>query len=207
MAGEKMTVKHLACILSLVALCSGGCLELVRRPNKPIAFSAASDSNAVSPAPATLPGNSTPEADVQVYTEQNATALLLPQHRSNKEQRAIKQVNEYALWCIDNEMWNEARSHMEHALAKDSLSASLHNNLGIVYERLGQADKAARFYQRALALSPGKNAYQANLQKLQNRQTFQDTSGDFDLFRLDDKRQDRRGNRRNNHVLPALIGE
>ncbi len=205
-----MSVKPLALSLGLIALYSGGCLELVRRPNEPVAFyanhQAASDSSAVGPPLAILPGNSLPEADVQVYMEADTTALPSP-HRSGKEYRATKQVNEYALWCIDNGMWNEARSHMERALTEDSLSASLHNNLGIVYERLGQTDKATRFYQRALALSPGKNAYQANLQKLQNRQTFQDTSGDFDLFHLDGRGHDRRGNHSNNDVRPVLIGE
>ena len=106
--------------------------------------------------------------------------------RSRQQWRDIEQVNEYAMWCIEHSMWNEARSHMERALAQDSLSASLHNNLGIVYERLGMVDKAADFYSRAQALNPIKKAYTANLTYLQQRQqATRDSTGEFNIFRLE----------------------
>ena len=44
--------------------------------------------------------------------------------RSRQQLQNIEQVNKYALWCIENAMWNEAQSHLERALAQDSLSAS-----------------------------------------------------------------------------------
>jgi|TARA_B110000495_G_C22868930_1_gene506659 Flp pilus assembly protein TadD len=128
--------------------------------------------------------------------------------RSNQQRSAIKQVNEYALWCINNSMWNEARLHMERAIAADSLAASLHNNLGIVYERLGQTDKATNYYQQALALNPDKEAYQANLKKMQTRkQAFQDTSNDFDIFRVTPTERRQRGASDRDDEMPTLIGE
>ena len=136
-----------------------------------------------------------------------AAAFVYPK-RSNQQRSAIKRVNEYALWCIDNDMWNEALSHMERAIGEDSLAASLHNNLGIVYERLGQTDKAADYYQKAFALNPDKKAYQANLKKLQNRQkTFQDTSNDFDIFRVPPTERRQRDAGDEDGETPTLIGE
>ena len=74
---------------------------------------------------------------------------------------------------------------MERALQEDSLSASLHNNLAIVYEHLGKTDRASYFYQRALDLKPAQEAYRSNLSNLRNRQqALTDTSSDFDLFRM-----------------------
>ena len=52
---------------------------------------------------------------------------------------------------------------MEQAVVLDSLSASLHNNLGIVYERLGEREKARAEYELAARLAPDKRLYQANL--------------------------------------------
>ena len=85
---------------------------------------------------------------------------------------------------------------MERALQEDSLSASLHNNLAIVYEHLGKADRAGDFYRRALDLNPAEEAYRSNLNNLRNRrQAFADTSGDFDLFGMpeDDERRRTQG--------------
>lgn len=97
---------------------------------------------------------------------------------------------------------------MERAIAADSLAASLHNNLGIVYERLGQTDKATNYYQQALALNPDKEAYQANLKKMQTRkQAFQDTSNDFDIFRVTPTERRQRGASDRDDEMPTLIGE
>lgn len=87
--------------------------------------------------------------------------------RSGPDRERVRQVNEYALWCIGNGMWEEARLHLEQALAADSLSASLHNNLGIVYERTGQRERATKEYELAGQLRPGKRLYEVNLRRLQ----------------------------------------
>jgi hypothetical protein len=118
--------------------------------------------------------------------------------RSGEDRDRVKQVNAYALWCVKREMWAEARTHLEQAVAGDSLASSLHNNLGILYERLGEPVKARAAYERALVLQPDKKAYQSNLRRLDGadvshseddkehlRQREYDQSGDQtdDLFK------------------------
>ena len=189
----------------LLLFCSS-CLELVRRPT-------AKTVGAYSPQTAASDGDTafitagSPTDSARVPMHVPATSFVHPK-RSSRQRNTIKQVNEYALWCINNGMWNEARSHLERAIGTDSLAASLHNNLGIVYERLGQTDKAAEYYQRAFALGSGKKAYQANLKKLQTRQqTFQDTSNDFDIFRVPPTERRRRDEGDEDGDTPTLIGE
>lgn len=102
--------------------------------------------------------------------------------RTRKQRESVKQVNEYVLWCIENEMWEEARSHLEQAAAADSLAGSLYNNLGLVYERLGLTDKAEIAYERAGDLNPAREAYRANLRRLRGRREASDRA---DPARLD----------------------
>lgn len=83
--------------------------------------------------------------------------------RTQEDRERVRQVNEYALWCVEQGLWEEARIHLEQAVVLDSLSASLHNNLGIVYERLGEREKARAEYEFAARLAPAKRLYQANL--------------------------------------------
>jgi tetratricopeptide (TPR) repeat protein len=172
-----------AVFLLLVMLTCAGCLELVRRPS-PKGYS---DTRTPSYA-----------GDKAAETPSKPVAQLNPEpikgiERSKKQRRTIQQVNEYALWCIENEMWNEARTHMERAIVEDSLSASLHNNLAIVYEHLGKADRASAYYQRALDLNPAQEAYRSNLDNLRNRQqALADTASDFELFRMPERDETRR---------------
>lgn len=113
--------------------------------------------------PATVAGQ---EGDAAVP---KTAARALRGRRSKEDAKEARQINEYALWCIENGMWDEARLHLERALAQDSLAASFHNNLGIIYERMGQNDKAEASYQRALDLVPHKEQYAANLRRLEKR--------------------------------------
>ena len=170
-------------VLCCSVLCLQGCLELVRRPSEgaPVVYQpAASLANPADTA-------STPQREVVIDRPK----------RSRKQLQSIEQVNDYSLWCIQNAMWNEAQSHMERALTLDSLSASLHNNLGIIYERMGLVDKATEFYGRAQALDPGKKAYTANLTYLQQQQqTNSDSTAEFSIFQLDERDPRRQGTRR-----------
>ncbi len=86
--------------------------------------------------------------------------------RTDAERDRVRRVNEYAIWCVERGMWDEARIHLEQAARRDSLAASLHNNLGIIYERLGQRDDARIRYQTAADLNPGRPLYRANLKRL-----------------------------------------
>ena len=118
---------------------------------------------AVAAAAGEIFGHRNPELDRKLQSLHTART------RSQKEN--VERVNEYALWCIENGMWKEARFHLEKALAADSVSASLSNNLGVVYERLGDRDKAELAYQRARALNPRREAYRTNLRRLQGRKS------------------------------------
>jgi tetratricopeptide (TPR) repeat protein len=137
-----------ATTVGLCFLCLAGCMEMIRRP------APAGDR------PASAPPRQEREA------ADSAARIAAPRTRT----RAIREVNQYALWCIENSLWNEARSHLEQALAQDSLSASLHNNLAIVYEHFGQRDKAVEYYQRARALNLKNRFYRDNLERLERLQ-------------------------------------
>ena len=179
---------------SIGVLCLHGCLELVRRPpaGEPIGYDypQAADTTAV----------------VAAAVQPMPTLVVVDRpERSRQQLQNIEQVNKYALWCIENSMWNEAQSHLERALAQDSLSASLHNNLGVIYERLGMADKAAEFYGRARSLNPAQEAYAANLLHLQQyQQADSDSTDSLDIFEPDN-RQRRRTQRPD--LSPTSTGE
>ncbi len=181
-------------VFGLGALCLHGCLELVRRPaaGEPIGYEYAPAADTTATSAATI---------------QPAPVLVVIDRpkRSRQQLQNIEQVNKYALWCIENAMWNEAQSHMERALAQDSLSASLHNNLGVIYERLGMTDKAAQFYERARALNPTREVYAANLRHLQQyQQASLDSTDSLDIFKIDDGRPPRT---RRPDYSPASKGE
>lgn len=162
-------------------LCLHGCLELVRRPpaGEPFGYEYA-------------PAADTTATSAAAVQPMPALVVVDRPKRSRQQLRDIEQVNKYALWCIENAMWNEAQSHMERALAQDSLSASLHNNLGVIYERLGMADKAAEFYGRARALNPAQEAYAANLRHLQQyQQADSDSTDSLDIFKSDNRERPR----------------
>ena len=185
-------------LLLIVALACAGCLELVRRPSAKVHPGSSAPSYA---------GDKASEPSVKPVTQKDPKSVKVVE-RSKKLRRSIQQVNKYALWCIENEMWKEARTHMERALQEDSLSASLHNNLAIVYEHLGKADRASDFYQRALDLNPAEEAYRSNLSNLRNRQQASaDTSGDFELFRMPGDNERRRTEGLYEHAVPPFSQE
>lgn len=88
--------------------------------------------------------------------------------RTEAQRKRVLRVNEYVRWCLDHGMWEEARIHLEQALQADSLAASLHNNLGIVYERMGRRTDARSRYQLAASLNPDRPLYEDNLKRLRN---------------------------------------
>ena len=167
-------------IILLSCLGASGCVELIRR--SPAPESAAADWS--------TPGNQSVQTDVQnnepaspparaetavppdslAPAAENQVARIYRPERGQQQHQKTREVNEYALWCIENGLWSEARLHLEQGLQRDSLAASLHNNLGIVYERLGQEKKAREAYEKARGLSPGKKAYRVNFQLFEQRQ-------------------------------------
>ena len=182
--------------LFIFVLCSAGlcsCLEMVRRDEpgggKPDRWWTESGN------PSELGGVNkekplaTTAENAVVGPPQSGPALppdqsLIEAHakRSRSQEETTRQINEYAYWCIENNMWDEARLHLERAVSEDSLSASLYNNLGVIYERLGKTDQADSAYARATALLPDRGAYEANLMRLRDRAVaataFPDSSSD-----------------------------
>ena len=119
---------------------------------------------------------------------------LAYESRTREDRERVERVNEYALWCIERGLWEEARIHLEQAVVVDSLSASLHNNLGILYERLGEREKARAAYEFAARLAPGKRLYQANLGYLRRAEETRGVPADsVDIDGLPKARERRRG--------------
>ncbi len=162
----KSLLRSACAILCCLAL--GGCLDLLRR--QPV----------TTVEPDWTDGNPAERRDVQQVEAASARAeeakppvqmeQLLPVKNDRQRAKRIEKVNKYALWCVENSMWKEAQLHLEQALVQDSLSASIRNNLGIVYERLGRQEDAALEYAKAQMLNPHKEAYRINLKRLENWQ-------------------------------------
>lgn len=151
-----------ACLFALIAaLLFSGCLQMIRRPT-------AKTQPIEAPSSTWRP----PEAVQSKPQEKPAIKRPAPAavKRGDKARRRARQINEYAFWCIENGMWEEARLHLERATARDSLASGFHNNLGIVYEQDGQLDEALAAYKRAVELAPHKESYAANLERLESRQ-------------------------------------
>ena len=77
----------------------------------------------------------------------------------------VKDVNRFALWCIEKGLWDEARVHLERAVLRDSSSAAFYNNLGIIYEHMGRLEDAESAYRRAVELDPKGKLYRWNYEK------------------------------------------
>ena len=159
----------------LCCLALAGCMDLLRR--QPVATTVEPDWR---------DGNLAEQRDVQqVETTPSRVEevrppvqmeQLVPPKTSRQRTKRIEKVNKYALWCVENDLWKEAQLHLERALVQDSLSASIRNNLGIVYERLGRQQDAALEYAKAQMLNSEKEAYRINLKRLENWQ--QDATSD-----------------------------
>ncbi len=133
-----------------------GCLETIRRP--------APDR------PAAAQGAARPAAGATLPAQHPAAPPPQPAARKRAATPGAKQVNEYAYWCIGKGLWQEARLHLEQAVQHDSLTASYHNNLAIIYEHLGLEEQAAAAYHQAQTLQPEQEAYQANIRHFGDRQ-------------------------------------
>ena len=184
------------CTLLLLSLCATGlcaCMELVRRsepaasrpdpwwtqPGNPAdpedvkqdTAMAAGGGGQLADSGAPASSKPPPEARPNPRTPGVARASLTGAHedRGLSREESTRRVNEYAYWCIEQGMWDEARHHLERAAGEDSLAASLFNNLGVIYERLGETEQAETAYARAAALVPNQGAYQANLSRLRER--------------------------------------
>lgn len=88
--------------------------------------------------------------------------LLLPLlFTSCREIREESLLNNYAIYCIKNNLWSEARFYLERANSI-SESAKTANNLGVVYEYFGRKEDAILAYKRAIELDK-EEVYYKNL--------------------------------------------
>lgn len=188
-----------------LATAGSGCLELIRRPAAdaaPPPFGEAAGprprARAASAADDTLTGQAArtpilaaaakrPGPDAGPTTAGTAAASAPRQPRSAEARQRVRQVNEYVYWCLERDLWDEARIHLEQALARDSLAASLHNNLAIVWEKQGRPEEAARAYERAWELDP-KKLYSNNLERLRQRLEAADEPAEPDSLRVEHER-------------------
>jgi len=64
---------------------------------------------------------------------------------------------------IDQELYDEAKQHLEFALELDPNSADAHINLGALYERIGDFDPAYQYCRRGVELAPDRPCAHYNL--------------------------------------------
>lgn len=148
------------CLLSL-----SGCLELVKRTAPPWEREIPSTGTAQEETPTMSPSEHRAPVD-------SAAAGMAPVGGSGALLAAkaapsprTKQASQFALWSIRRGMWNEARKHLEKQAARDSVSASLQNNLGVVYEYLSLDDRAGTAYRKAMTLAPRNGVYAENFRR------------------------------------------
>ncbi|MEE3233314.1 MAG: hypothetical protein VX294_04045 [Candidatus Latescibacterota bacterium] len=171
-----------------------GCMELVRRPNAPTVTQTDIQIPKTSKKPRSL--------EKEVPSSKEGSSNL-----SDEQHNRIGEINSYSLWCIDNNMWKEARSHIQRGLEIDSLSASLHNNMAIIYEQTGKIDSAQWHYERALSLKPDETSYKSNFLRMKSREQARvDTSKNFDLFEREQPRR-RRSQYRDPMNQNPMIGD
>ena len=167
---RKAFVKPITLLSFTFYLTVMGCMELVRRPNAPT----------INQIDIQIPQTSKKPRSIE---KEAPYSKGVSSNLSDEQRNRIEKINSYALWCIDNNMWKEARSHIKRGLEIDSLSASLHNNMAIIYEQAGKIDSAQWHYKRALSIKPDETPYKSNLLRMESREKARvDTSKNFDLF-------------------------
>lgn len=162
-----------ACVVGLA-----GCFDMVRRPQpgtpggwEPSMRDTLSVEVLTGQHPAPDDRSSLlPDAAANAIPSDSETQQDMREPPTKEARERVRRVNAYALWCIEQEMWAEARSHLERALMQDSLAASLHNNLAIVNEYYGNIQKAMELYLRAIALAADGDPYRQNLNRLEHHQ-------------------------------------
>jgi Tfp pilus assembly protein PilF len=59
-----------------------------------------------------------------------------------------------------------AEQNLRQAIARDGSNAYAHNNLGVLYQRLGRSAEAKEEFRLALSLQPGLEVAQKNLESV-----------------------------------------
>ncbi len=69
-----------------------------------------------------------------------------------KEIREESLLNNYAIYCIKNNLWDEARFYLEKAKSISPNSSKINNNLSVVYEYLGEKNDTTLSYKKEISL-------------------------------------------------------
>lgn len=77
-----------------------------------------------------------------------------------REIREESLLNNYSLYCIKNNLWEEARFYLERARTLSACNAKIENNLGVVYEYFGRKEDAISSYKRAIELEKERVYYE-----------------------------------------------
>src|ERR1017187_4688731 len=83
-----------------------------------------------------------------------AVAAGAPACSSSRDGGAWKEQNSYGSQMARKGFWREALFRYEKAAALHPESAEIQNNLGVVYESVGETSRALVAYKRALELAP-----------------------------------------------------
>ncbi|HAW50009.1 TPA: hypothetical protein DCX16_03555 [bacterium] len=84
-------------------------------------------------------------------------------HHKIKDESSF--LNNYAIFCIKNDLWEEARFYLEKARDVFPNSPKINNNLGVVYEYLGEKELAILSYKKAINIKEEK-VYYKNLSSI-----------------------------------------
>lgn len=102
-------------------------------------------------------------------------ALFYADHELNLEQSLVLARTELEVrrdvytwdvlaWSLlKNDKLQESADAIEHALARGTQDATLYFHAGMIYERLGESDKAKGYLERALALNPHFHIFDADV--------------------------------------------
>ena len=75
----------------------------------------------------------------------------------------VSVINNHAVDLSIQERYNEAEILFKEVIAEDSKSAAGYNNLGVIYEFLGNSEEAFRMYTKACLLEPENTEFRKNL--------------------------------------------
>ena len=100
-----------------------------------------------------------------------AAAILLPGCGSAVRNNDIR----LGFEASEEELWDDALSRWEKAVAAAPRSAAAHNNLAVAYEKKGRWEDARKEYETALALDPLDIRIKHNFERFQeNMSTWKD---------------------------------
>jgi tetratricopeptide (TPR) repeat protein len=74
----------------------------------------------------------------------------------------------YGVALLQAERYKEAEKNLRRAIRKNPRSVKAHNNLGALYYKIGQTDKAAGEWKKALAIEPDNTIAKQNIAAIKN---------------------------------------